>query len=144
MSRLRLLTALIALLGGVACKQMPPQAPASLANTSWQLVKFQGGDDTVRTPDDKSKYTLSFATDRYSVRFDCNRGNGAWKSTGPNQLEFGPMAMTRAMCPPDSMHDQLVKHWPYIRSYVLKNGKLFLSLQADGGIYELEPLDLKN
>jgi para-nitrobenzyl esterase len=28
---------------------------------------------------------------------------------------------------------------PNFRSYVLKDGKLFLALVADGGIYEFEP-----
>jgi para-nitrobenzyl esterase len=55
------------------------------------------------------------------------------------QIEFGPLALTRAMCPPGSLHDQWVKQWPYIRSYVVKDGHLFLSLMADGGIYEFEP-----
>jgi len=50
------------------------------------------------------------------------------------------MALTRAMCPPDSMHDQIVKHWGSIRSYVIRDGHLFLSLMADGGIYEYEPM----
>jgi para-nitrobenzyl esterase len=27
----------------------------------------------------------------------------------------------------------------YVRSYVIRNGHLFLSLMADGGIYEFEP-----
>ena len=56
-------------------------------------------------------------------------------------LQFGPLALTRAMCPPGSLHDQIVKHWPYIRSYVVRNGHLFLALMADGGIYEFEPLE---
>jgi len=42
-------------------------------------------------------------------------------------------------CPPGSLHDRIVKHWPYIRSYVLKDGHLHLSLMADGGIYEFVP-----
>jgi para-nitrobenzyl esterase len=33
-----------------------------------------------------------------------------------------------------------VKQWGYIRSYVVKDGRLFLSLMADGGIYEFEPV----
>jgi len=37
------------------------------------------------------------------------------------------------------LHDQLVKHWPYVRSYLIKGGRLYLSLMADGGIYEFEP-----
>lgn len=132
----------ITLLLSVACAQPPAQpAPASLAGTSWQLVKFQGGDDRVAVPDDRAKYTIAFAADGgVNVRFDCNRGRGSWKSASPGQLQFGPMALTRAMCPPGSMHDQLVKHWFYVRSYVVRNGRLHLSLMADGGIYEFELL----
>jgi heat shock protein HslJ len=115
-------------------------AAGDLGGTSWQLVRFEGGDDTVVTPDDKAKYTIAFGADgRVSVRIDCNRGTGTWRSSGRNQIEFGPLALTRAMCPPGSMHDQLVKHWEYFRSYVIKDGRLFLSLMADGGIYEFEP-----
>ena len=118
----------------------PPNAAASLGGTAWQLVRFQGGDDKVVVPDDKAKYTIAFAADgSVSVRFDCNRGRGSWKSASPGQIQFGPMALTRAMCPPGSMHDQLVKHWFYVRSYVFRNGRLYLSLMADAGIYEFEP-----
>jgi para-nitrobenzyl esterase len=110
-----------------------------LDRTAWQLVRFQGGDDTVLTPDDRRKYTVAFAADgTFSVRFDCNRGRGSWKSPEKGWLEFGPMALTRAMCPPGSLHDQMVKQWPFVRSYVVRNGRLFLALMADGGIYELE------
>jgi len=125
----------------VACAQMsPPSAKASLGGTSWQLVKFQGGDGRVLTPDDKSKYTLVFDADGVvSARIDCNRARGGWKSAGPNQLEFGPMAATRAQCLPGSLHDQIMRQLPNVRSYVIKNGHLFLSLMADGGIYEFEP-----
>lgn len=119
---------------------LQPPAAASLAGTSWQLVRFQGGDDKVRTPDDRSKYTIDFGPDgRLAVRFDCNRGAGGWKSSGASQIAFGPLALTRAMCPSGSMHDQLVKHWEFVRSYVTRDGHLFLSLMADGGIYEFEP-----
>jgi para-nitrobenzyl esterase len=31
-----------------------------------------------------------------------------------------------------------VKQWDFIRSYVMRDGRLFLSLMADGGIYEFE------
>lgn len=43
------------------------------------------------------------------------------------------------MCPPQSLHDRIVKHLPLVRSYLIKDGHLFLSLMADGGIYEFEP-----
>jgi para-nitrobenzyl esterase len=133
----------------IACApgtQTPPQnaataPPKGLGGTSWQLVQFQGGDDTILKPDDKTKYTLAFGADgRVSVRLDCNRGSGTWRSPNGVQLEFGPLALTRAMCPPESLHDRIAKDWSFVRSYVIKDGHLFLSLMADGGIYEFEPI----
>lgn len=112
-----------------------------LVDTSWRLVQFEGGDGQVLTPDDPSKYTLRFNADgSVIVLLDCNRGRSTWRSAGPNQLELGPLALTRAMCPPGSLHDHFVKQWNYIRSYVTRDGHLFLALMADGGIYELEPV----
>jgi uncharacterized lipoprotein YbaY len=118
-----------------------PAADRPLEGTSWQLVRFRGGDGTTPTPDDKAKYTIEFAAGGgMTARVDCNRGRGTWKSSGPNQLQLGPLALTRAKCPAGSLHDQIVKQWAYIRSYVIKDGHLFLSLMADGGIYEFEPV----
>lgn len=131
MSRLRLGGPLLgALLLIAACStsaQPPPSGvPPGLGGTSWRLVKFQGSDDTTLTPDDKPKYTIAFNQDgSLTARIDCNRGRGSWKSSGPNQVELGPMALTRAMCPPGSLHDQIVKHWGFVRSYVMKDGHLY-------------------
>ncbi len=129
----------------IACTAMPQtrQVPASpgLAGTSWQLVRFQGGDGTTLTPDDRAKYTIEFgANGQMTARVDCNRGRGTWTSAGANQLRFGPLALTRAACPAGSLHDQIVKQWGFIRSYVMRDGHLFLALMADGGIYEFEPV----
>jgi para-nitrobenzyl esterase len=124
----------------VGCSSAKPAPLGGIGGTSWQLVKFQGGNGTVLTPDDKAKYTVAFAADgNVSVRFDCNRGRGTWILTGPDQLRFGPLALTRAMCPPGSLHDHLAKQWPFLGAYTLRGGHLFLSLMADGGTYELEP-----
>jgi para-nitrobenzyl esterase len=122
--------------------QAPLQrAFVDLGATDWQLVKFQGRDGKVMTPEDKSKYTIAFASDgAVTVRIDCNRGHGGWKSAGPHQLEFGPLALTRAMCPPSPLNDSLPRDWQNVQSYIVKNSHLFLSLKADGGTYEFEPL----
>jgi para-nitrobenzyl esterase len=111
-----------------------------LSGTSWQLVKFQGGDGKILMPDNKAKYTIAFnSNNEVNVRFDCNRGQGTWKSSGPNQLQFGILATTLAACP-TPLNDRIGKDWGFVRSYVIKDGRLFLSLMADGGIYEFEPL----
>jgi para-nitrobenzyl esterase len=88
-----------------------------LQGTSWQLVRFVGGDDRVLTPDDPSKYTIEFGADgRVGVRLDCNRGGATWKVTPAGQLELGPLALTRAACPAESLHDHIGKQWTYGRS----------------------------
>jgi heat shock protein HslJ len=112
---------------------------ADLGGTSWQLVMFQGSEGSTLAPDDRTKYTIAFGTDGHvSARIDCNRGAGSWKSPGPNQLQLGPLALTRAMCPPGSLYDRISRDWELVRSYTIKDGRLLLSL-ADGGIYQYEP-----
>ena len=132
-----------ALVPALLTAQVPGRLGAiGLSATPWQLVRFEGGDGRVVTPDVRSKYTISFGTDgQLSARFDCNHGNGNWTSNGANQISFGPLALTRAQCPRGSLHDMLVRHWPYVRTYTTRNGHLFLSLQADAGTYEFEPMN---
>ena len=137
----RYLVALALVAGCAGPAQQDAGLGGTLIGVTWQLVKFQGGDDTLLRPDDKSKYTLAFGADgRLSARIDCNRASGAWKSPEKGRLEFSPMAITRAMCPPGSLHDHMVKQLQFVRSYLIKDGHLFLSLMADGGIYEFEPV----
>lgn len=114
---------------------------AELSGTSWRLVEIKSMDDTVDTPDDPDKYTLEFQADgRAAMKADCNRGTGAWTSKSENQLEFGPIASTRAMCPPGSISDKYLAQFEWVRSYVIKNGHLFLATMADGPIIEFEPM----
>jgi heat shock protein HslJ len=125
-----------------AAPRAPGASPSSgLAGTSWQLVRFESSDDTTLTPDDGAKYTIEFAADGVlAARFDCNSGRGTWKSSGPSQIAFGPLTLTRKQCAPGSLHDQIVRQWGNIRSYVMRDGRLFLALLADGGIYEFAPI----
>ncbi|HEX6628635.1 MAG TPA: META domain-containing protein, partial [Gemmatimonadaceae bacterium] len=144
MSRTRTASVLLLLIASTRLAGQVSRVPQStnLAGTAWQLVRFQGGDGTTLTPDVRSKYTIAFESDgRFAARIDCNRANGTWSSIGANQLTFGPLAVTRVLCPPGSLYNQMVRQWPYVRSYVMRNGHLFLSLTADGGIYEFEPLN---
>lgn len=118
-----------------------PNAQAALAGTAWRLVEIKSMDDRVYTPQDRSLYTLEFKADgSMQVRADCNLGTGSWTSESPGQLQFGLIAATLAMCPPDSLHDRYMAQFPWVRSYVFKDGHLFLATMADGSIIEFEPL----
>lgn len=124
---------------------VPQQAPAhsiGLGGTAWRLLEVQSMDDAQGTtkPDDPSKYTIAFNADgTVSAKLDCNRATGSWVSKGENQIEFAPLAVTRALCPPPSISDKVATDLGYVRSYILKDGKLYLSLMADGGILVWEP-----
>ena len=127
----------------VAESEVEPNAVTSaLEGTSWQLVQIVSMDDTTLEPDNRSDYRLAFGADgAANLVADCNRASGSWTSESEGQLEFGLMAATMAMCPPGSLHDQYLAQFPFVRSYVLKEGHLFLATMADGAIIEFEPAD---
>ena len=118
-----------------------------LIGTDWSLVEFQSMDDTIGTerPDDPSLYTMQLNIDgTVAMRLNCNRARGTWtaKPSGDGSsghFKFGPLAMTRALCLPPSMDESIAAQAGFIRSYLLKNGRLYLSLMADGGISAWEP-----
>jgi len=111
-----------------------------LAGTAWELVKIQFMDDSAAVPDAASKYSLEFlAEGRVAIRADCNRGAGTWQSASPGRLEFGPIAATRALCPPGSIADTYLAQFEWVRSYLLRGGHLFLATMADGAIVEFRP-----
>ncbi len=128
-----------------ACAAPGAHSPAlMLAGTQWELIAIQSMDDvqgTVRIAQPEH-FTVSFGTDgRASFRLDCNRGTATWNVHSitddvSGTLEFGPVAATRAMCPPPHLDERVVRDLAYVRGYLLKDDKLFLSLMADGGIYE--------
>jgi heat shock protein HslJ len=114
---------------------------ATLAGTAWRLVEIVSMDDSVYAPDDPSLYTLEFkANGAARVRADCNLGTGSWTSESAGQLRFGQIATTQALCAPGSLHDRYLAQFPWVRSYVMKDGRLFLATMADGSIVEFEPV----
>ncbi|EXI70689.1 MAG: META domain protein [Candidatus Accumulibacter sp. SK-11] len=118
-----------------------------LAGTSWQLHAIQSMDDAQGTTKvaEPSHFTLEFGRDgRAALRLDCNRGSGDYKVApagdgSSGSLTFGPVATTRALCPPPHLDQRVARDLAHVRSYLLKDGKLYLSLMADGGIYEWAP-----
>ncbi len=113
--------------------------PTSITLRTWQLVRIQMMDDSVLVPDHPTKYTLELGGDgRALVRADCNRGNGSYKLER-RSLAFGPMAATRAMCPPGSISDRYLAQLSQVASWLERDGKLHLATRADGAILEFQP-----
>jgi len=128
---------------GAAPQEEAATTPAGpLADTDWYLVAIQSMDDAVGTvrPNDPFAFTMRLNADgTVAMRLDCNRANGTWTiepSSDPTngRFEFGPLAMTRALCPPPNLDERLAAQTEYVRGYMLKEGRLYLSLMADGGI----------
>ena len=139
------------LIGGLLLAGLSAMALAAsheLAGTSWQLLAIQSMDDAQGTTrvHEPGRFTLEFGRDgRAALRLDCNRGNGTYQVQAAGDgssgaLGFGPIAATRAMCPPPHLDERIARDLVHVRSYLLKDGKLYLSLLADGGIYEWAPL----
>lgn len=129
----------------LTCRPRPPGQPdatgrVSLAGSAWRLVAFQSMDDTRLQPEAGKQFTLAFGADgTVSVQADCNRGRGKWSSADGTTLTIGPAAMTRAMCQ-SALYDRFVRDLSSMRSYLFKDGRLYISLPVDSGIYEFERL----
>jgi para-nitrobenzyl esterase len=128
-----------------ACASAPPAAGGSAAEgsldgTHWRLVELVSKSDAIGSvrPQDPLKYHLTLAAGgTATARLDCNRGTGSWSVTpsGPagGKLTFGPMAMTRAMCPPGSLDTRIARELTEVRTYERDGDRLVLYLPADRG-----------
>lgn len=129
------------------CRQQHTDKPAALAGSAWELIAIQSMDDAQGTTRiaRPGTFTVSFAADgRANLRIDCNRGSASWKASpsadaSSGSLEFGPLATTKMMCPPGSHDQKVMRDLPFVRSYLIRDGKLYMSLMADGGMYEWQP-----
>ncbi len=127
------------------CNAKPASDP--LIGTTWQLTSIDSmspEEQPSTTITDPTKYTVTFGQDgKAGFRVDCNRGNSTWKTdegaTDSGTMTFGPIALTRMMCPQPSEDTKVAAALGRVRSYLLSDGQLHLSLEADGGIMHWRP-----
>jgi len=118
----------------------PSETSSNLAGTAWELVEIQSMDDQSWSPTDPSRYTLTFQPDgTASMALYCNRGRADWSSEEINQLIFTPIASTSALCQDDGLSERFAMQLGFVRSYLLRDGHLFLATYADGAIIEFRP-----
>jgi para-nitrobenzyl esterase len=113
------------LVAGAAAAQ---DAPAELAGTTWRWVSATTPGEIV-TVDAPERYTLAFLPEgRIALRADCNRANAGVTWPEPGTLRVGPMAMTRALCPPGSLSDRYAQDVGRAVAYAIFDGALQLRL----------------
>lgn len=143
---MRMLFALpAAALALTACGSAAASDP--LIGTTWHLTGItsmapeEEPDTTIADP---SKYTVTFGPDgRAAFQVDCNRGNASWQATSSapdsGTLTFGPLALTRMFCPQPSDDTTVAAALARVRSYLISDGRLHMSLEADGGVMNWAP-----
>jgi len=105
-------------------------AAERFAGTKWRLVEIQSMDDAIGTtrPSDRDLYTLDLNRDgTAAMRLNCNRGVGQWSAKpiangAEGSFSIGPLAMTRALCPPRSLDERIAPDMDYVWPFLLKDG----------------------
>jgi len=132
-------------LSTVGCQSATASNP--IIGTTWRLLSIESmsSEQPTTTIADSSKYTVTFGDDGHAAfQVDCNRGSGTFETAAAaddsGSLTFGPIALTRMFCPQPSDDTKVAAALGNVRSYLLSNGQLHLSLLADSGIMHWEPL----
>lgn len=110
-----------------------------LEGTNWQLSRLTVLGGFVFEPEDHSMYRLNFRSEnRLTGTSDCNSINGAWQQ-GSTQLSFEPFNATRSLCPPGSLHNNLVLYLGNVDAYSFRDGHLVMTTPTEGVEIEFEP-----
>jgi len=104
-----------------------------LTSGLWLWQGTQRGSDVKIVPDAPERYTLEFQPGgRVVVRADCNRGSGSYQLNG-RTLSFGPLALTRAMCAPDSRDVEFLRGLAAVRTHANNGRELVLTFADNAG-----------
>lgn len=112
-----------------------------IEGSNWQLVKLTvlGGYEFV--PEDPSKYVLNFRSgNRLTGTSDCNSISGSWLQED-TALHFDPFAATTSLCPPGSLHNNLILYLKDVSSHSFRDGQLVLTTPTEGVEIEFESRD---
>lgn len=113
----------------------------SLEGSNWQLVKLTVLGGFVFAPEDHSQYVLNFRSgNRLTGTSDCNSITGSWQQEDA-ALHFDPFAWTRALCPPGSLHNNLVLYLKDVAAYSFRDEHLVLTTPIEGIEIEFESRD---
>lgn len=100
--------------------------PNTLVGPTWHLMEIETGNSSAfLTSEQQAVHTLTFGEDSsLRMQLDCNRGTADWTSgeaNGITTISIGPVASTRAFCPPPSYGEDLAATLPSTRNYSMAN-----------------------
>ena len=110
----------------------------ALEDTNWQLLNMKVLGGFLFTPDDPSQYRLNFRSEnRLTGTSDCNTITGSYfqESTG---FRFDPFISTRKLCPPGSLHNNLVLILKDVNVIEFRGGKMYMTNGYNGVELEFE------
>jgi heat shock protein HslJ len=110
----------------------------TLEDTNWQLLNMKVLGGFLFTPDDPSQYRLNFRSEnRLTGTSDCNTIAGFYfqESTG---FRFDPFISTRKLCPPGSLHNNLVLILKDVNVIEFRGGKMYMTNGYNGVELEFE------
>ena len=110
----------------------------NLEDTNWQLLNMKVLGGFLFTPRDPSQYRLNFRSEnRLTGTSDCNTITGSYfqESIG---FRFDPFVSTRKLCPPGSLHNNLVLILKDVNAIEFRGGKMYMTNGHDGVELEFE------
>lgn len=135
MSRIRLLSLVLALLALPFMALAQDDTSGEITGITWEWVAFRsasGLDDiNINHPD---RYTLTLEEDgNVGVQFDCNSGGGSYTLDG-SSLDIGPLITTLMACPPGSLASEFGGWLENVVTFVQPDeNTLVLNLAMDSG-----------
>jgi len=107
----------------------------------WLWQGTQRGTEVKIVPDAPERYTLEFQPGgRVNVRADCNRGSGSYQLNG-RSLSFGPLALTRAMCAPESRDIEFLRGLAAVSGHMNNGRELVLTFADNAGSMRFRVID---
>ncbi len=98
----------------------------SIEDTTWRLTSLRLSDGSVLAPGNPDDYTLQLYAGIALVQADCNQSRSSYRLEGP-ALTLEEMALTRAMCPPGSLHDAYVAALTNVKGFSMDIDDLVLA-----------------
>jgi heat shock protein HslJ len=106
----------------------------------WELVRFSEPDRAPVTIADPWRYTVQFLPEgRLLARLDCNQGRGGYTAAA-GVLALTPLAVSEALCPPDSSDTTFQRLLTRATSYRFDPEVGALLLRGEDGVIQLQPI----